>query len=152
ALLGRDALAELEDVGDPVHLGRVLAKVGLALAESGRVTEALDVLAELRGPEPQAPADGPAAIVEAAIALRRGEEKRAAESFAAAAEAYAGGHDPRDTVEALVGVVRSTPDAERRQEAVARLAELCRTGGITLLPRERELLGPEAVRGLEEQP
>ncbi|MGW4941081.1 ATP-binding protein [Actinoplanes sp. NPDC004185] len=151
ARLGRDAMAELEDVGDPGHRRRVLATVGLALAESGRVAEALDVLAELRGPEPQAPADGPAAIVEAAIALRQGEEKRAAESFAAAAEAYAGGHDPRDTVEALVGLVRSTPDAERRQEAVARLAAICRTGGITLLPRERDLLGPEARRELEEQ-
>jgi hypothetical protein len=70
--------------------------------------------------------------------------------FTAAVEAYAGGHDPRDTVEALVGLVRSTPDAERRQEAVDRLAELCRTGGITLLRRERELLGPEALRLLDE--
>ncbi|GAA3349935.1 tetratricopeptide repeat protein [Amorphoplanes nipponensis] len=151
ARLGRYAIAELEDVGDPGHRRRVLATIGLALAESGRVAEASAVLAELRTAAPQAVADGPAAIVEAAIALRQGEEKRAAESFAAAAAAYAGGHDPRDTVEALVGVVRSTPEAERRQEAVARLAELCRTGGITLLPRERELLGADVLRRLEEQ-
>ncbi|MFI7545548.1 ATP-binding protein [Actinoplanes sp. NPDC049599] len=141
ARLGRDAIAELEDVGDPGHRRRVLATVGLALAESGRVTEAAAVLAELRAPDPQVPPDGPAAVVEATIALCQGEEKRAAELFTAAVEAYAGGHDPRDTVEALVGVVRSTPDAERRQAALDQLAELCRTGGITLLRRERELLG-----------
>jgi predicted ATPase/DNA-binding XRE family transcriptional regulator len=151
ARLGRDAIAELEDVGDPGHRRRVLATVGLALAESGRVTEAAAVLAELRAPDPQGPADGPAAVVEATIALQQGEDKRAAEMFTAAAQAYAGSHDPRDTVEALVGVVRSTPDPERRQEAVAQLAELCRTGGITLLPRERELLGPEALRLLDER-
>jgi len=151
ARLGRDAIAELEDVGDPGHRRRVLATVGLALADSGRVTEAVAVLAELRAPDPHVPVDGPAAVVEAAIALQQGEEKRAAEIFTAAVAAYAGGHDPRDTVEALVGVVRSTPDAERRQEAVGQLAELCRTGGITLLRRERELLGPEAMRQLEDQ-
>ncbi|GAA3936028.1 XRE family transcriptional regulator [Amorphoplanes auranticolor] len=151
ARLGRDAMAELEDVGDPGHRRRVLATVGLALAESGRTTEAIVVLNELRGPDPHAIADGPTAIVDAAIALRQGDEKRAAERFTVAAEAYAGGHDPRDTVEALVGVVRSTSDPDRRQEALAGLAGLCRTGGITLLPRERELLGPEALRRLEER-
>jgi Flp pilus assembly protein TadD len=150
ARLGRDAIVELEEVGDPGHRRRVLATVGLALADSGRVAEAVTVLAELRGPDPHPPADGPAAIVAAAIAMRRGEEKRAAESFAAAVEAYAGGHDPRDTVEALVGVVRSAPDDDRRREAVAQLATLCRSGGITLLRRERELLGGEAMRQLEE--
>ncbi len=149
ARLGRDAIAELEDVGDPGHRRRVLATVGLALAENGRIAVATSVLAELRGTDPQAPADGPAAVVEAAIALRQGEDKRAAESFAAAAAAFAGAYDPRDTVEALVGVARSTPDADRRLEAVVQLAELCRTGGITLLPRERNLLGPEALRLLE---
>jgi predicted ATPase/transcriptional regulator with XRE-family HTH domain len=151
ARLGRDALVELEDVGDPGHRRRVLATVGLALAESGRVLEATAVLAELGASDPRAPADGPAAVVEAAIALRQGEEKRAAELFTAAAAAYAGGHDPRDTVEALVGVLRSSPQAERRQEAVERLAGLCLTGGVTLLRRERELLGPEAMRQLEER-
>jgi hypothetical protein len=54
-------------------------------------------------------------------------------------------------VEALVGVVRSTSDPDRRNEALAGLTGLCRTGGITLLPRERELLGPEALRRLEER-
>ena len=152
ARLGRDALAELEDFGDPGHRRRVLATVGLALAESGRMTEAVAVLADLRAPDPQLPPDGPAAVVEAAIALQQGEEKRAAELFAAAAVAYAGGHDPRDTVEALIGVVRSSPYPERRQEAMEQLAQLCRTGGITLLRRERELLGAEAMRQLDERP
>jgi tetratricopeptide (TPR) repeat protein len=147
--LGRHAIAELEDVGDPGHRRRVLATIGLALADAGRLEEAAEVLAELRSPEPQTPADGPATIVEAVIALRRGEDKQAAESFAAAAEAFAGGHDPRDTVEALIGIVRSTPEAERRQEALVKLADLCRTGGITLLPRERDLLGPDAVGQIE---
>jgi tetratricopeptide (TPR) repeat protein len=151
ARLGRDAIAELEDVGDPGHRRRVLATVGLALADSGRVTEATAVLAELRAPDPRIAADGPAAVVEAAIALQQGEEKRAAEAFGAAVKAYAGGHDPRDTVEALIGVARSAPDAERRQAAVTQLAELCRSGGITLLRRERELLGPDAVRQLDEE-
>ena len=147
--LGRGAIAELEDVGDPGHRRRVLATIGLALADGGRLDEAAAVLAELRSAGTQSPADGPAAVVEGAIALRLGEEKRAAENFAAAAKAYDGGHDPRDTVEALVGLVRSTPDPDRRQEAVWRLGELCRTGGITLLPRERGLLGPEAIRQIE---
>ncbi|MEU7903778.1 helix-turn-helix domain-containing protein [Actinoplanes sp. NPDC049118] len=149
ARLGRDAIAELEDVGDPGHRRRVLATVGLALAGGGRLEEAAAVLAELRPPGTSEPADGPAAIVEATIALRRGEEKRAAECFAAAAGAYEGAHDPRDTVEALVGLVRSTPDPDRRQEAVRRLRELCRTGGITLMPGERELLGVEVTRQVE---
>jgi predicted ATPase/transcriptional regulator with XRE-family HTH domain len=148
ARLGRDAIAELEDVGDPGHRRRVLATVGLALADSGRVAEAEAVLAELRASDPATPADGPAAIVEAAIALRQGEEKRAAEKYATAAEAYASGQDPRDAVEALIGVVRSVPDSERRLDAVDRLGKLCRTGGITLLPRERELLGEDVLHRL----
>jgi predicted ATPase/DNA-binding XRE family transcriptional regulator len=150
ARLGRHAIAELEEVGDPGHRRRVLATIGLALADSGRLTEAAAVLAELRAPDPHVPVDGPAAIVEAAIALRQGEEKRAAEIFTAAAEAYAGGHDPRDTVEALIGVARSTPEVGRRDQALEQLAGLCRTGGITLLARERQLLGPEALRKLDE--
>ncbi|MET8150346.1 ATP-binding protein [Actinoplanes sp. NPDC049668] len=149
ARLGRDAIAELEDVGDPGHRRRVLATVGLALAGGGRVDEAAAVLAELRPAESSEPADGPAAIVEAELALRRGDQTRAAECFAAAAGAYDGRHDPRDTVEALVGLVRSTPDPDRRQQAVRRLRELCRTGGITLMPGERDLLGAELTRQIE---
>ncbi|GAA0563877.1 helix-turn-helix domain-containing protein [Paractinoplanes ferrugineus] len=140
--LGRSAMPELEQVGDPNHRRRLLATIGLAMAESGRVQEAVEILERLRLPDDQPP-DGPAAVVEAAVALRRGEQKRAAECFARAAEAYDGAHDPRDVVEALVGLIASTPNQEEQATAVRRLAELCRTGGITLLPRERDRLGPQ---------
>ncbi|MFF5084753.1 ATP-binding protein [Actinoplanes sp. NPDC000266] len=138
--LGRGAMTELIEVGDPNHRRRLLATIGQALAESGRVTEAAAVLDQLRTEDDQPP-DGPAAVVEAAIALHRGENKRAAECFAAAVEAYEGGHDPRDTVEALVGLIVSTPNAEDREAAERRLRDRCRTGGITLLPRDRSRLG-----------
>ncbi|MCA2212775.1 ATP-binding protein [Jidongwangia harbinensis] len=141
-LLGRRAIAELEGLGDPNHRRRVLAIVGLALAETGRVAEAAEVLDELRpSSEADVPPDGPAAMVAGAVALRRGEPKQAAESFARAAEAYAGGLDPRDVVAALVGLVISAPDRDVRQDALRRLDEFCEAGGIVLLPRERALLG-----------
>jgi tetratricopeptide (TPR) repeat protein len=142
--LGRSAMPELERIGDPNHRRRLLATVGLALVDSGRTEEALEVLERLRQ-SADLPPDGPAAVVEAAIALRRGERKHAAECFARAAEAYEGAHDPRDGVEALVGLIISTPDLDDRRAAVRRLAELCRSGGITLLARERERLGPEVM-------
>ncbi len=141
-MLGRRAMTELERLGDPNHRRRLLATIGLALAESGRLEDALDVLARLQ-PSPDSPLDGPSAVVEAAIALRQGELKHAAQCYAWAAEAYGGTHDPRDVMEALIGLITSTPYDEERAEAVGRLAELCRAGGITLLPRERDLLGPE---------
>jgi tetratricopeptide (TPR) repeat protein len=145
--LGRGAMPELERIGDPNHRRRLLATLGLALAEAGRVDDAIEVLERLR-PAAELPPDGPAAVVEAAVALRQGERKHAAECFARAAEAYEGAHDPRDGVETLVGLIVSTPDLDDRRAAVRRLAELCRSGGITLLPRERERLGPEIVAQL----
>ena len=145
--LGRRAIAELEGVGDPNHRRRVLATIGLALVEAGRVDEAAGTYAELRPPpDAGAPADGPAAVVEGAIALRRGEEKRAAECFTRAADAYEGAYDPRDVVTALVGLISCVPDPDRRRAVAQRLGRLCRSGGITLLPRERTILGAEAVR------
>ncbi|MEV6489847.1 helix-turn-helix domain-containing protein [Actinoplanes sp. NPDC051633] len=140
--LARRAAAELEVLGDPNHRRRVLATIGLALAEAGRLDEAEGVLLELRPPsDADLSPDGPAAVVAAAIAMRRGEERVAAESFARAVDAYAGGHDPRLVVDALVGLVVCTPDPEPRHAALRRLDDLCRTGGITLLPRELKLLG-----------
>ena len=145
--LGRRAIAELERLGDPNHRRRVLATVGLALADADRVDDAAEIHAELRPPSGVgASADGPAAIVEGAVALRRGESKRAADCFARAVEAYEGGPDPRDVVTALVGLIVSTADTDRRRDAVARLGRLCRSGGISLLPRERALLAADAVR------
>jgi hypothetical protein len=139
--LGRTAMIGLAGLGDPGHRRRLLATIGLALAESGRVGEATSVLEQLGPAEEDAPPDGPAAVVEAAIALQRGEPKRAAENFARAADAYDGTHDPRDVVEALVGLIVSTPDPDERAAAVSRLGKMCRAGGIALLPRERERLG-----------
>ncbi|BCJ53204.1 XRE family transcriptional regulator [Actinoplanes sp. NBRC 14428] len=141
ARLGRHAIAELEDVGDPGHRRRVLATVGLALAEAGWATEAEAVLAELRPSDPRGPVDGPCAVVEGALALLRGDSRKAAESFEAAIVAYEGGHDPRDTVEALVGLIRATPEPEQRAKVVHRLTEMCREAGIALLPRDRTLIG-----------
>ena len=44
-------------------------------------------------------------------------------------------------MEALVGLVVSTSDPERREAAARRLDEFCRAGAIALLPREKALLG-----------
>ncbi|HEY0530919.1 MAG TPA: tetratricopeptide repeat protein [Actinoplanes sp.] len=145
--LGRQAMIELERVGDPNHRRRLLATIGLALAEAGHSSDAEEVLTRLRVSDDITP-DGPAAVLEAAIALRRGDQKLAAELFARAADAYEGAHDPRDVVEALVGLIVSTPDAEESAAAIRRLAELLRSNGITLVARERDRLGPEIVSQL----
>ncbi|MFI5936076.1 ATP-binding protein [Actinoplanes sp. NPDC051494] len=141
ARLGRHAISELEDVGDPGHRRRVLATIGQALAEAGRLTEAAAVLDDLRPQDSTTPPDGPAAVVEGALALHRGEHKRAAESYAAAAVAYEHGHDPRDVAQALIGQVRSTVDEDDRERVRQRLTAICRAGGIELLPRERSQIG-----------
>ncbi|MDY7088112.1 MAG: helix-turn-helix domain-containing protein [Actinomycetota bacterium] len=145
ARVGRRAMTELIKLGDPGHQRRLLATIGLALAEAGRVDEAAVVLEQLHPEEDDDAKDGPAAVVEAALALSRSEPKRAAECYARAAEAYDGVHDPRDVVEALVGLIVSTPDEDERESAVRRLGLLCRSGGITLLSREREKLGPQQL-------
>ncbi len=145
--LGRRALTELEGVGDPNHRRRVLATIGLALAETRRLSEAEQVYGQLRPAVASAFSyDGPQAVVEGAIAAGRGEGKRAAECFARAADAYEGTTDPRDLVTALVGLIISTPEADRRGEAVRRLGRFCTESGLTLLPRERDLLGDAAMR------
>ena len=46
--LGRRAIVALEQLGDPGHRSRVLGTVGMALAQSGRADEAVEVLAQLR--------------------------------------------------------------------------------------------------------
>nr|BFE66880.1 hypothetical protein GCM10020092_001810 [Actinoplanes digitatis] len=134
ARLGRDAIAELEDVGDPGHRRRVLATVGLALVErrpgrrggrgAGRAAPGGEHGSRRRGwPRSSRRRSRCGAATRCG---RRSVSRRPR-------GAYDGRHDPRDTVEALVGLVLSTPDPDRRQQAVRRLGELCRTGGITLM-------------------
>ncbi|MEU1752192.1 helix-turn-helix domain-containing protein [Micromonospora matsumotoense] len=155
---GRRVVAALVGVGDPGHRRRVLGTVGLALARSGRLDEAAEVLAELRcdgrqgasgsraeagtvvgrpaGGGPVRAEEGVCALIEGTVALHRGDRELAAEWFAVAVAAGSAGQDRRDVVEALVGLAVSTGSAEARE----RLAQACRRGGIRLLPDEERLL------------
>ncbi|MEO3746815.1 helix-turn-helix domain-containing protein [Plantactinospora sp. B5E13] len=156
---GRRAVQALADLGDPGHRRRALGTVGLALAEDGRIDEAGAVLAELRarkdpdgGPgtpelivgrpaeEPTPPDEGICALIEAVLAVQRGDREWAAEWYAAAAQSSAGARDLRDVAEALVGVVATTDDPAARANARKLLDQVCLEGGITLLPRERAML------------
>jgi predicted ATPase/transcriptional regulator with XRE-family HTH domain len=140
--LGRRAIAALERLGDPGHRSRVLGTVGLALARVGRADEATQVLAQLRAAEAAGVSDveGPSAAIEATLATRRGDLELAAEWWNVTAQAYAGGRDLRDLAEALVGLAAVTPDPVACRAVVDRLAEVCKEGGITLLPGERALV------------
>ncbi len=164
---GGRAMSALAVLGDPGHRRRVLGTVGLALAADGRLPEATSVLAELRAGKSaddgsglvdptsvgQLPAndatapreEGTCALIEATLALRRGDREWAAEWYAAAAQAYAGCRDLRDVVEALVGLAASTDDPAARAGVLDRLDRVCREGAISLLPRERALLGSVGV-------
>ncbi|MEO3775814.1 helix-turn-helix domain-containing protein [Micromonospora sp. B11E3] len=110
---GRRVASALAELGDLGHRRRVLGTVGLALAQDGRPDEAVQVLADLRcyseGEDPPGRAwlgrsrtvrpepvgqrhgdlqqDGICALIEAYVALHRGDRELAAEWFAAAAEA-----------------------------------------------------------------
>jgi predicted ATPase/transcriptional regulator with XRE-family HTH domain len=144
--LGRRAIVALERLGDPGHRSRVLGTVGLALAQAGRADEAGEVLAQLRSLAPPGAAeapdvDGPAAAIEATLALGRGDRDMAAEWWGVAAQAYAGGRDLRDLAEALVGLASALDDADARAAVIDRLGEVCKEGGITLLPGERAAVG-----------
>ncbi|MFD0820140.1 hypothetical protein ACFQ0D_17920, partial [Micromonospora zhanjiangensis] len=87
--------------------------------------------------------DGIAARLEGQLALRRGDRERAAEWFAAAAQASADCRDMRDVVESLVGMLASSDDPGARRTTLDWLDQVCRSSGISLLPRERVLV--EAV-------
>ncbi|MFI6782374.1 ATP-binding protein [Micromonospora sp. NPDC050276] len=151
---GRRAIAALSELGDPGRRRRVLGTVGLALAQDGRVTEATEVLTELRAgrmeavttrptvPRPRSddaalawggPEAGLCALIEGNLALHRGDRELAAEWFAAAADAS---QDRRDVVEALVGLAASTADPA----VLDRLDRVCAESGIRLLPQESGLL------------
>ncbi|MFG2056395.1 ATP-binding protein [Micromonospora sp. NPDC048930] len=151
---GRRVAAALAELGDPGQRRRALGTVGLALAEEGRAAEALAVVAELRpalavprqrssaGVTPaeeartRRPEDAVCALIEGQLALRRGDRELAAEWFEAAAAAAVEGRDRRDLIEALVGLAASTAD----MAVLDRLDRARRSSGISLLPREEELL------------
>jgi hypothetical protein len=133
--VARAAAPLLEDLGDPGHRRRVSGIIGLAYAQSGRLEEAAEVLAELK----DGPTDGVTAPIEGWLAWHRGARELAAEWFAAAASASAGRYDAREPVEAFVGLAASCPDADL-SGVLRHLAEVCRKSGITLLPHEEALL------------
>ncbi|NUR71942.1 MAG: helix-turn-helix domain-containing protein [Hamadaea sp.] len=140
-VVGTQALDLLAEVGDPSHRRRVLTTIALAHAENGDVAEAERILAELRATAPPETEDPACAVVEAAIALARGHRRLASSWYAAAADAYEGGHDLRDVVQALVGLVAASDDPAERQRARDRVDALVKTTGFTLTARERALLG-----------
>ncbi|MFG1867861.1 ATP-binding protein [Micromonospora arborensis] len=166
---GRRVVAALSELGDPGLRRRALGKLGLALAQDGRGTEATEVLTELRAgaaetvsaralavaPRPRSEdaalswggaEAGLCALIEGNLALHQGDRELAAEWFAAAADDP--GQDRRDVVEALVGLAASTANPA----VLDRLERVCRKNGIQLLPQESGLLyaltaaraGPEA--------
>ncbi len=130
---GHRAIRQLEELGDPGHRRRVLATVGLALAQAGRVADAEALLADLAE-------DGQALLIEAYLARATGDRPAALDRFLAAARVLNGRHDVRDVVEALVGAAASTDDPEHRARLLAELDELCARSRIRLLPAERALL------------
>jgi predicted ATPase/DNA-binding XRE family transcriptional regulator len=133
-VLGERATVLLEELGDPGHRRRVLGIIGLARAQSGDVVSARSGLAEVRDP-------GTTAMIEAYLAMAAGDPELATERFTVAGNALAGQHDVRDVVEALVGVAANTEDGERRAAVLGELDALCARSGVSLLTRERELLG-----------
>ncbi|MDQ0367794.1 ATP-binding protein [Catenuloplanes indicus] len=148
--LGHRATEVLERQGDPGHRRRLLGTIGIAAAQAGDAETAGQILTELRepagvpdDPDERRPAvtEGQIAMIEAYLASGRGERELAVEWFTAAADSHTGGHDLRDVAEALVGLAASTEDAQQRASVLARLAEVCKLGGITLLPAERERSG-----------
>jgi predicted ATPase/transcriptional regulator with XRE-family HTH domain len=145
---GRRVLTRLADVGDPGLRRRALATVGQALAMLGRVEESGKALAALRsadGTAGSAVGEAFCAVIEARLAMVRGDRVSAGEWFAAAAEAFRRGHEPRYAVESLVGLLACTAEPDPRGRVLAELEQTLRDGGFTLLPYERELLDSAPV-------
>jgi predicted ATPase/transcriptional regulator with XRE-family HTH domain len=162
ATLGRQAVQVLEELGDPDDRRRALTTVGLALAQAGRPADADEAVAELRsapggradaevgsggrggtGSEARRGDEAAGAWIGAHLALRRGDRKAAEELFTAAAHGYADRGDRRGAAEALVGLVMTADGRASRERALRWLASVCRDGGVTLLPGELALLGPD---------
>jgi predicted ATPase len=136
---GRRAVTQLAEVGDPGHRVRAQGTVGLALAESGATGEAEAIWTTLA--DVGQAAEGTRAMIGGYLARSRGEGAYAVKLFEVAAAALLGHHDARDVVEALVGAAASTDDRAERGSILAQLDEVCRRGGLVLLPRDRALLG-----------
>jgi tetratricopeptide (TPR) repeat protein len=136
---GQRALALLAEVGDPGHRVRTQGIIGLALAEAGEADEAEAVSKALA--EAGLGADGIRAMIGGYVSLARGERAAAAAMFEEAAAALLGHHDSRDVLEALVGVATATTDPAHRESVLTQVDEVCRKGGLVLLPRDRARLG-----------
>ena len=138
---GRQAVAALDQHGDPRHRRSALLTVGIALAESGRPDEATELMATLReATVDSAGTEGGIALVEAYLALHVGDRASAAWWFAAARQTLVGQPDVRDVIEALVGLVATADDAAAVSRAQAELTAVCETSAVTLLARDRRLI------------
>jgi predicted ATPase len=133
---GRRALTVLADLGDPSHRIRALGTVGLALAESGQVTEARLVIDELRVFADSPVADGLIDLIKGYLALGAGDRTGAGAAFTDAGDRLAGRHDARDVLEALVGKAA----ALRCPTVRAEIDAFCDRIGLALLPRDHALL------------
>jgi predicted ATPase len=139
--IGQRAASVLEQQGDPRHRRSVQGTVAMAMAECGRAEEARDLLEALRSAAEDGSGAGMFAMIEAYLALSTGDRGRAADHFATAVTHLAGQQDVRDRVEALVGYAATVAGAARAAIARTELAAVCATSAVTLLPRDRALLG-----------
>jgi predicted ATPase/transcriptional regulator with XRE-family HTH domain len=138
--VGLQAAEMLAEVGHPGQRLRLLGVLGMAYALDGRFEDAEKVLADLRGQLADRETgtlaeDWDCAMIEATLARLRGQRLLANSWYAAAAAENTG--DPRDLAEALVGLVATSDEP---QAAQARLEELLDRAGITLTPREQDML------------
>ncbi|QSB14860.1 helix-turn-helix domain-containing protein [Natronosporangium hydrolyticum] len=139
---GRRMLSGMAELGDPGLRRRVFTTLGQALASVDRVADAEQVLTRLRLDDPAAhggPAAGSCALIEARLALARGDRVLAAEWFGAAAGQLVGGGEARDRLTALLELALVADEPQRRQ-VCHELAQLCQVGGFVLLDRERARL------------
>jgi len=143
---GCRVLVRLAEVGDPGHRRRVLGTVGQALAALGRLREAERALERLRALDEQHLVAGEAAMIEARLALARGDRVGAAEWFESAVAGFRHGQDRRDLVEALVGLAACTSEPLRRAAVMADLERVAAESGVTLLPFELRLLAENSLR------
>ena len=85
-------------------------------------------------------------MIEARLALARGDRVGAAEWFESAVAGFRHGQDRRDLVEALVGLAACTSEPLRRAAVMADLERVAAESGVTLLPFELRLLAENSLR------